>query len=253
MKKYLKSFNLAMFLSCIVIIFAFSANTFANCQLRAEIYSADNGSRIKNANIALENIETNKVYKPLIKKDEIFFNNLENGEYKIIPPVNYKVNNDNPVIICELLVKDWNFLERVILAEKKSTDDRFVIGDADTAISVSKNKDKPISVNKRPLELRTCKWIKEKQISCGAINGIAEKFAKPEFPKAARAINASGAVSIFSIINEEGNVISAKAFSGHPLFHKVSEKATLNSKFKKVILNGKSVQISGTVIFYFNP
>ena len=50
-----------------------------------------------------------------------------------------------------------------------------------------------------------------KMISGGILNGKALSLPKPEYPEAARAVKASGAVSVKVLIDEAGNVISAEA------------------------------------------
>ena len=56
-----------------------------------------------------------------------------------------------------------------------------------------------------------------KSISGGVLNGKATNLVKPPYPAAARAVRAEGAVNVQVTIDEEGNVISASAVSGHPL------------------------------------
>jgi TonB family protein len=57
------------------------------------------------------------------------------------------------------------------------------------------------------------------------------ELAKPVYPMAARAVRASGEVVVIVKINQEGNVVSAKAVSGHPLLRAASEKAAMKSRF----------------------
>ena len=56
-----------------------------------------------------------------------------------------------------------------------------------------------------------------KTISGGVVNSKATQLVKPPYPAAAKAVNASGAVNVQVTIDENGNVISAAALSGHPL------------------------------------
>lgn len=85
----------------------------------------------------------------------------------------------------------------------------------------------------------------------GVVNGKAVKLVKPEYPSAAKAVGAEGAVNVQVTINEEGNVIAAKVFSGHPLLRKSAGKAALASKFKPTILSGKAVKVNGVVVYNF--
>ena len=88
-------------------------------------------------------------------------------------------------------------------------------------------------------------------ISGGVLNGKAESLPKPSYPPAARAVNAEGAVNIRVTIDEEGNVISAEAVSGHPLLREASRAAALQAKFKPTLLSGQAVKVSGIIVYNF--
>lgn len=93
-----------------------------------------------------------------------------------------------------------------------------------------------------------------KPISAGVVNGSALSLPKPSFPATARAVNASGAVNVQITIDETGNVISAKAVSGHPLLRQAAENAALNAKFTPSMLSGNPVKVTGVIAYNFqNP
>ncbi|MGC2238967.1 MAG: TonB family protein [Pyrinomonadaceae bacterium] len=92
-----------------------------------------------------------------------------------------------------------------------------------------------------------------KTISGGVLNSKAKNLAKPVYPEAARAVKASGAVNVQVTIDEQGNVISASAVSGHPLLRKASEDAARASKFSPTMLEGVPVKVTGIVIYNFVP
>ena len=77
---------------------------------------------------------------------------------------------------------------------------------------------------------------KIKTISKGVVNGSAVSLPKPVYPAAAKAVGAGGAVNVQVTIDEQGNVISANAVSGHPLLRQASEKAALEAKFNPTLL-----------------
>jgi TonB family protein len=83
------------------------------------------------------------------------------------------------------------------------------------------------------------------------LNAKPVVLPKPEYPKAAKAVGASGVVSVQITIDENGEVIEAKAVSGHPLLWAESVKAALKSKWKPVTLSGKLVKVSGTLVFNY--
>jgi outer membrane biosynthesis protein TonB len=88
-------------------------------------------------------------------------------------------------------------------------------------------------------------------VSGGVVNGKATSLPKPPYPVAAKAVKASGSVSIQVLIDEEGNVVSANATSGHPLLRAVSEKAAREAKFFPTELCGQRVKVSGIITYNF--
>lgn len=93
--------------------------------------------------------------------------------------------------------------------------------------------------------------IPVKTVSGGVLNGKAKSLAKPTYPSAARAVNAEGAVSVQVVIDEEGNIASANAISGHPLLRQAAEQAALESKFAPTSLSGQPVRVTGIITYNF--
>lgn len=94
--------------------------------------------------------------------------------------------------------------------------------------------------------------ITPKIISGGVINGKAKNLPIPPYPPAARAVRASGAVNMQVTIDESGNVISAKAVSGHPLLRAAAEQAARNAKFAPTMLSGQAVKTMGVIVYNFS-
>jgi TonB family protein len=88
-------------------------------------------------------------------------------------------------------------------------------------------------------------------VNGGILNGKALNLVKPDYPPAAKTVQAGGAVHVQINIDENGNVISSKAVSGHPLLQKASEEAALKSKFSPTLLGGKPVKVSGILVYNF--
>lgn len=88
-------------------------------------------------------------------------------------------------------------------------------------------------------------------ISGGVLNGKATKLVQPPYPAIARAAHASGQVTVQVLIDEEGNVISAHAVSGHPLLQPAAIAAARQSKFTPTKLSGQPVKVIGVVIYNF--
>lgn len=92
-----------------------------------------------------------------------------------------------------------------------------------------------------------------KTVSGGVLNGKATSLPKPPYPPAARAVRASGAVSVQVLISESGSVISANAVSGHPLLRAAAEGAARGARFSPTLLSGQPVKVSGVITYNFVP
>jgi TonB family protein len=92
-----------------------------------------------------------------------------------------------------------------------------------------------------------------KKISGGVLNGKALSLPAPEYPAAARAVKASGAVNIQVTINEQGDIISASAVSGHPLLRQAADEAARKAKFAPTLLQGVPVSVTGVLVYNFVP
>lgn len=90
-----------------------------------------------------------------------------------------------------------------------------------------------------------------KSVSKGVVNGNAVSLPKPAYPAAAKAVNASGTVSVQVTIDENGNVISAKAVSGHPLLQAAAVEAARQAKFRPTLLEGQPVKVTGIIVYNF--
>lgn len=88
----------------------------------------------------------------------------------------------------------------------------------------------------------------------GVINGKATRRIVPPYPREAKAERASGTVFVFVTIDEQGNVIEAKACSrGHMALQKAAEEAARDWKFSLTTLSGTPVKVTGVIIFNFTP
>jgi TonB family protein len=92
-----------------------------------------------------------------------------------------------------------------------------------------------------------------KTISKGVLNGVALKLTIPTYPAEARETRAGGGVNVQVTIDEQGNVVSAKAVSGDPLLKAASEEAARNSRFAPTTLQGIPVKVTGVIYYNFVP
>lgn len=89
--------------------------------------------------------------------------------------------------------------------------------------------------------------------NAAVLNGKAISLPKPAYPPAARAVRAGGTVSVQLTIDEDGNVSSAAAVSGHPLLRAAAVAAAREAKFSPTTDGGKPVPVKGVVVYNFVP
>jgi protein TonB len=90
-----------------------------------------------------------------------------------------------------------------------------------------------------------------KTISGGVLNGKALSKPDPPYPAVAKAARASGTVVVQITVDESGNVVEARAISGHPLLHAAAVAAARQAKFSPTLLSGKPVKVTGTITYNF--
>jgi TonB family protein len=93
--------------------------------------------------------------------------------------------------------------------------------------------------------------LKVAPIQGGSLSGKAIKSVPPTYPAVAKAAGAQGPVTVQIVVNEAGNVESAKANSGHPLLQAAAVEAARQWKFSPTQLSGNGVKVSGTISFNF--
>ncbi|MEP6913514.1 MAG: energy transducer TonB [bacterium] len=90
-----------------------------------------------------------------------------------------------------------------------------------------------------------------KGINGGVLNSKAISLPNPEYPVIARQAKASGTVTIEVTIDEDGNVSSAQAVSGHPLLRAAGVNAARQAKFSPTKLSGQPVKVQGVLTYNF--
>ncbi|MEK6321360.1 MAG: TonB family protein [Acidobacteriota bacterium] len=86
----------------------------------------------------------------------------------------------------------------------------------------------------------------------GVFQGSATRRVEPEYPPLAKAARITGSVVVEVTVDEDGNVFSARAISGHPLLKDVAVTAAKDWKFSPTMLSGVLVKVIGTITFNFN-
>ena len=79
----------------------------------------------------------------------------------------------------------------------------------------------------------------------------ATVLTKPAYPAAAKAVKATGAINVQVTIDENGNVVAAKAVDGNTLLQQAAEAAAKKSKFAVTKGSLQIVKITGVLIYNF--
>jgi protein TonB len=75
---------------------------------------------------------------------------------------------------------------------------------------------------------------------------------QPEYPAIAKQAHVWGTVVVNAVIDEHGNVVGARAVSGHPLLVPAALKAVLQWKYEPTLLNGMPVAVEMEVTVHFS-
>ncbi len=81
--------------------------------------------------------------------------------------------------------------------------------------------------------------------------GKATRKPQPTYPEMARAAEIDGAVVVEVTVSEAGEVISARAVSGHPLLRDAAVQAARGWAFHPTKIQGYPVKVIGTITFLF--
>lgn len=88
-------------------------------------------------------------------------------------------------------------------------------------------------------------------LSTGVIKGNAISLPKPIYSAIAKQMRLQDDVTVQVLIDESGNVISAKAVSGHPILVPEAVRAARQARFKPTTLSGQPVKVSGLITYSF--
>lgn len=88
-------------------------------------------------------------------------------------------------------------------------------------------------------------------ISGGVLNGKAVSLPKPAYSGLARQGHARGLVVVEVLIDESGQVRSAKAISGNPLLTSAAVNAATAARFSPTLISGRPVEVRGVITYNF--
>ncbi|MCU0240536.1 MAG: energy transducer TonB [Pyrinomonadaceae bacterium] len=112
--------------------------------------------------------------------------------------------------------------------------------------------EKKIKVEEKPKPEEKTKIEPKRPVSGGVLNGKAKFLPSPTYSAAAKAVNATGEVTVQVLIDESGNVISATAVSGHPLLRAEAVKAAKQATFSPTKLSNIPVKVNGIITYRFS-
>ncbi|HEX8163074.1 MAG TPA: cytochrome c oxidase assembly factor Coa1 family protein [Pyrinomonadaceae bacterium] len=90
-----------------------------------------------------------------------------------------------------------------------------------------------------------------KAVLGGMLVGKATSLPTPAYPATAKAVKASGVVVVLVTTDEQGNVATANAMSGHPLLRASAEAAAKQARFTPTLVAGKPMKMTGTISYNF--
>ncbi|HEX6126098.1 MAG TPA: TonB family protein [Pyrinomonadaceae bacterium] len=89
-------------------------------------------------------------------------------------------------------------------------------------------------------------------VSLGTLTGAnATKMVTPTYSIVAQRANIEGRVSVEVELDTEGEVVSAKATSGHQMLRGMAEDAARRSRFKPATYNNRPIKAKGVIIYNF--
>lgn len=250
-------FNYKLIALVIFTIGAFSVDHSAqSCGLAVEPSLAESDTVIKGASATAVSRTTSLLVRSSFRQGFPYFADLPEGKYLVtVKKAGFKQTVDEVDHSCEgaeegvasAFVSMWKGASTqkvdVSNATRKRMEVFTVVGDPDLYGKVVQN----------PAGSGTSASRVPKTVSGGILNGKAINLPMPEYPAAARAVSASGAVSVQVLIDEEGNTVSASAVSGHPLLRAAAESAARNATFSRTLISGQPVKVSGVLVYNFVP
>ncbi len=88
-------------------------------------------------------------------------------------------------------------------------------------------------------------------VEVGQLNGLATKLAIPTYPEMAKKMLMQGKITVQVALDEQGNVMSAKASNGQGILRNAAEDAARKSQFKPTVVGGQAVKATGFIVYNF--
>lgn len=247
-----------------------AANVFAqasSCALEITPETLRSANPVSGASATAVNADSKRIYRSRLKNGMPFFARLPEGEYNLtVRKPGFKQSQETYRLLCENAERGVLAISipmvrgnpgQIHTAQKNVA--RWVPGvklgseninpagsggGSGTVITTNE----PFSVPPKPAD-RVSRV--PKIISKGVLNGSAISLPKPPYPPAAKAVRAAGTVSVQVTVDEDGNVITARAAGGHPLLQQAAVEAARQAKFRPTLLSGTPVKVTGIITYNF--
>lgn len=234
----IEKFVFLIFLSGVIFTGNFRAQT-PICNLQFEIFEfttekSAKKKAVNSANTFLTELATGKTIESSASVKSPLFTNLISGKYKIeVVKNDYQRRIKEIDLVCNS-PDEVETISKFVFLRKGNSNETTKFGT--TIYGVKDNTEQDTNKSNEII-----------------LNGSATLLSKPNYPAAARAVRATGAVQVQVTIDEDGDVLTANAISGHPLLRRASEKAARESRFTYTILEGQPVKIKGVIVYNFIP
>ena len=214
------------------------------------VYKLNAKNKIINARLgemAMETMHKSTIpYADDPKMEKIFpilaFDNLREGKYRITTKKSdYRTSSITFSHSCSLIKgkRLWILLSKDVSEHSWSLLDRGTYDVNDLPVDLVPGGNIP-QLKASP-QLQECK---------GDLTNNALYFARPIYPKVAKAVRASGKVTVYVAIDSSGKVTSATAINGHPLLKKASEDAAYKARFLMKMFSNSS-NCKGYLVYTF--
>ena len=228
--------------SVIFLAIVFVTNSQAQtpvCNLQINTFELETDGKFQGKSIGditafLNDRSSKKEFKPSFLMSDISFINLVSGEYAVeLKKDGYQRRLKKINLDCG--IAELGTVSKAIFFQKGNSKE--ITGFNPTIFSIAESKTEGLQ--------------SEKLSNNSTVNGKAIKFVTPVYPAAAKSLSVVGEVRVKVLIDEDGDVESAEAQSGHPLLRAAAEKAAKKSSFSPTILDKQPVKIAGIIVYNF--
>lgn len=198
--------------------------------------------RLSNYNVKnLVNFQIEKIYKSSEKETELEILNLQTSD---LPAIDFKIGEKYLLYPDAVTINKNEILAYYIRPDSQTK----IYSESAEIISFLEENFK-----RKPFEEIFGDPGKD-VILGGLVGGKAINLAKPKYPEDAKKEKASEAVSVYVLVDEQGQVVKARAVCAkYASLAKAAEEAALKSRYSPTIFKGKRVKVRGVVVYNFVP